>query len=731
MYIVWFLPLVLIAVLGAGGVTGELRGARAGSGARATADAGAGARRSCLSSIEMPIAFAATFAGVFGAMIGSFLNVVAYRLPRPSRCAARDRAAPGAARAIKTYDNVPVLGWLLLRGRCRSCRTSISPRYPIVEATTAALRSRSCSPSIRRWRSCSGSLLVAVLVPVALIDLDHRIIPNKITLPAAVAAVAIGAALDLHGVPEQLIAAAAAGGFLLFFALAYPRGMGMGDVKLAFVLGLFLGRSVAVAILAGVLIGTVAGAAVMARVGVEQGRKTAVPFGPFLAIGGSSACSPGRRSSTGTCTPASDARLRPPAGPRRGRSGCGCSSVAAAVLGAGLDVDRTTRRAGRSRRVRRSRPPCTPPVRGVLAGSHWNRAPRPRSTDQLEHVSFLAVDSWSPRPRSTVPARSPPQKSTRAGCRTATGSPTSRRCSSGSAPVRADGRGDPMVTPSQSRRHRRAFVPGPAVLLFQHRYLSASLLAALLRCSICCCAAPFVAFGPDRPPAAARPLLVALTPGLDPARRVRWLRGCWPYSALVFVMVGVELSRAVDVIYAAMEGATRLIHGVLPYGHLPPGVIHGDTYPILTYVLYTPLALASPVNTMWDSVDGGLAVAVLAALVAAVAVFGSSPGDADRGTRRPAGGGGSRAASGAGLARVPAAADHRVYRDHRPRRSRRCSPPPFCCGDARRLPGMLAIAGWFKFAPFVLLPVASRHCVAGRLVRALTAIVLVSLPLLA
>ena len=97
---------------------------------------------------------------------------------------------------------------------------------------------------------------------------------------------AIGAALDLRGVPEQLIAGAAAGGFLLAFALAYPRGMGMGDVKLAAVLGLFFGRSVAVAILVGVLTATLVGAWVMARVGVEKGRKTAVPFGPFLALGG-------------------------------------------------------------------------------------------------------------------------------------------------------------------------------------------------------------------------------------------------------------------------------------------------------------------------------------------------------------------------------------------------------------------------------------------------------------
>jgi leader peptidase (prepilin peptidase) / N-methyltransferase len=234
----------------------------------------------------MPIAFAAAVAGVFGATIGSFLNVVAYRLPRSESLVSPGSRCPGCGTAIKTHDNVPVLGWLLLRGRCRSCRTSISPRYPIVEATTAALAVAVVLTKHSAVEIALGLVLIGVLVPVALIDLDHRIIPNKLTLPAAVAAIAIGVALDLHGVPEQLIAAAGAGGFLLFFALAYPRGMGMGDVKLAFVLGLFLGRSVAVAILAGVLLGTVVGAAVMARVGVEKGRKTAVPFGPFLALGG-------------------------------------------------------------------------------------------------------------------------------------------------------------------------------------------------------------------------------------------------------------------------------------------------------------------------------------------------------------------------------------------------------------------------------------------------------------
>jgi leader peptidase (prepilin peptidase) / N-methyltransferase len=230
----------------------------------------------------MPVALAT----VLGAAIGSFLNVVAYRLPRreslihpPSRC-------PGCDTAIRPYDNIPVLGWLLLRGHCRKCAMRISPRYPVVEALTAILAVSIVLVRHGAHDLALGLTLLVVLVPVALIDLDHRIIPNRITGPAALLAVIIGLLTRPAGVPEQLIAGVGAGGFLLVFALLYPRGMGMGDVKLAAVLGLFLGRSVGVAILVGLLAGSVAGVAVMARLGVEKGRKTAVPFGPFLALGG-------------------------------------------------------------------------------------------------------------------------------------------------------------------------------------------------------------------------------------------------------------------------------------------------------------------------------------------------------------------------------------------------------------------------------------------------------------
>src|SRR5947209_3492600 len=234
----------------------------------------------------MPVAMSIPFAAVLGAMVGSFMNVVAYRLPRHESVVYPGSRCPGCATAIKPWDNVPVLGWLMLRGRCRACGCSISARYPIVEAATAVLAVATVAVTHPTYRMVLGLVLLLVLVPIALIDLDHRIIPNKITAPAAVLAVAIGAALHPAGVPEQMISGAAAAGFLLIFVLAYPRGMGMGDVKLAGVLGLFLGRYVGVAILTGVLAGTLVGLAVMARLGVAKGRKTAVPFGPSLAFGG-------------------------------------------------------------------------------------------------------------------------------------------------------------------------------------------------------------------------------------------------------------------------------------------------------------------------------------------------------------------------------------------------------------------------------------------------------------
>ena len=230
----------------------------------------------------MPVALAT----LFGAVIGSFLNVVAYRLPRRESLSHPASHCPNCERPIRHRDNIPVLGWIALRGRCRECHEPIAVRYPLVEALSAVLAVAVVLVKHGPHDLALGLTLMAVLITVALIDLDHRIIPNRITGPAALAAVAIGLATRPSGVLTQLVAGAAAGGFLLIFALAYPAGMGMGDVKLAGVLGLFLGASVAVAILVAVVAGSLVGGFLLARLGVKEGRKTGIPFGPYLALGG-------------------------------------------------------------------------------------------------------------------------------------------------------------------------------------------------------------------------------------------------------------------------------------------------------------------------------------------------------------------------------------------------------------------------------------------------------------
>jgi leader peptidase (prepilin peptidase)/N-methyltransferase len=231
-----------------------------------------------------------TVAGLLGAIFGSFLNVVAYRLPRRESLLFPASHCPACACAVKPYDNVPIVSFLLLRGRCRSCGAAISVRYPLVETLAAAL----CVGAVLTHGSAAGIALsvalMLVLVPAAAIDLEHRIIPNRLMGFAAVLALALGLALDPSGEPERLLAAAAAGGFLLVAALAYPGGMGMGDVKLAGVMGLFLGRSVAPAIMIALLSGVLAGVAIIAVKGAHEGRRTKVPFGPFLALGAVVAC---------------------------------------------------------------------------------------------------------------------------------------------------------------------------------------------------------------------------------------------------------------------------------------------------------------------------------------------------------------------------------------------------------------------------------------------------------
>jgi leader peptidase (prepilin peptidase) / N-methyltransferase len=224
-------------------------------------------------------------AGVLGLIIGSFLNVVVWRVPRGESIAHPPSHCPACGADVRPRDNVPVVSWLLLRGRCRDCKAAISPRYPVIEALTALL----CvavvvvlGPGTQAWLALA---LVLLLVPVTFIDLDHRIIPNVLMAIGAVSALALVAVLQPDALVEHLIAAAGAGGFLLVAAIAYPAGMGMGDVKLAAVLGLFLGTAVAPAMFVAMLAGSVVGALIIARKGAKEGRKTAIPFGPYLAFG--------------------------------------------------------------------------------------------------------------------------------------------------------------------------------------------------------------------------------------------------------------------------------------------------------------------------------------------------------------------------------------------------------------------------------------------------------------
>lgn len=232
------------------------------------------------------MAAAAAIALLGGLMAGSFISVVAHRVPRGESIVGPRSRCPACGAQIAAYDNVPVASWLLLRGRARCCGATISVRYPLVELGLGALYAATV---LVLWDDAAeavlGLVFVTMLAAVTLTDLERRIIPNKILLVAAVAGVAIAAATDPASLPERAIAALAAGGLLFLAALAYPRGMGLGDVKLAAVMGLFLGRDVGPALLVALLAGSLVGLAMMARHGAAA-RKRAIPFGPFLALGG-------------------------------------------------------------------------------------------------------------------------------------------------------------------------------------------------------------------------------------------------------------------------------------------------------------------------------------------------------------------------------------------------------------------------------------------------------------
>lgn len=366
----------------------------------------------------------------------------------------------------------------------------------------------------------------------------------------------------------------------------------------------------------------------------------------------------------------------------------------------------------------------------LLAGSHWTRVTVNSLDDQLEHVTFFAGGRLVESVTVDRSRRVQPGMNGRVGA-----VPYGNWIAYEPAVLIALAVLFALMTAVTPWRRLRnldvaaclSFVA--PVLLLRHEYIDASVLAALPGLLYLFARCAFRGFAGPAEPAPATPLLGAVTPRLDPARRVRWLRALLVVFALVFLMVGVGSPDALDVIYAVMEGATRIVHGVLPYGHMPPGMVHGDTYPILSYALYTPLALFAPVSSTWDSVDAGLAVSSLMAFVAAWAIFRGPAG------RRPKG----RAAR-------PAEAEEAGLRVAL---AWLAFPPLLITASTGttdvmlaamlagalllwRRPaacsGMLALAGWFKLAPFALLPIWLAPLRGRRLASAVAAVALASLP---
>ena len=217
-----------------------------------------------------------------GLAIGSFLNVVAARVPLKRSIVAPGSACMECGRGVAWYDNVPLASYLVLRGRCRACGTRIGLVYPAVEFLTALLIAGCFYAFGLSGQAFVAAFFCAVLVTVSATDLSHRIIPNVVVLPAA--GIVLVAQTVLEPSPEWALAAFGAGFFLLVAAMAYPGGMGIGDVKLALLLGAMLGRTVPVALMIGMVAALVPSIYLLAKHGMAA-RKMGM-FGPFLALGG-------------------------------------------------------------------------------------------------------------------------------------------------------------------------------------------------------------------------------------------------------------------------------------------------------------------------------------------------------------------------------------------------------------------------------------------------------------
>lgn len=227
---------------------------------------------------------AAVFAFAPALAVGSFLNVVAARLPMQRSLVQPRSACQSCHTELRWQDNIPIVSYLLLRGRCRSCHEPFSLRYPMVELATALLVAGCFLRYGLSGKAFVGAFFVAVLVVLSAIDAEHRILPDKIVLPSFAIVLVANIAIFPGQTVEWVLSALGASLFLFLALLAYPRGMGMGDVKLALLLGAALGKAVAVGMMIGMLTAVVLGAILMVQHGMAA-RKMAIPFGPFLAFG--------------------------------------------------------------------------------------------------------------------------------------------------------------------------------------------------------------------------------------------------------------------------------------------------------------------------------------------------------------------------------------------------------------------------------------------------------------
>jgi len=217
-----------------------------------------------------------------GLAIGSFLGVVAARVPLRRSVVRPGSACMRCEAPIRWYDNLPVLSYALLRGRCRRCGTKIPPRDLAIELATALLLVGCVLAFGLTLKAAAAGIACAALVVVTATDLERRIVPNAVVLPAAAAVLALRTIS--HPSPVWAIGAVGAALFLFLAALAYPGGMGMGDVKLALLIGALLGRTTPIGIFLGLLLALVPSIVLLARHGLGA-RRLAIPLAPFLAAG--------------------------------------------------------------------------------------------------------------------------------------------------------------------------------------------------------------------------------------------------------------------------------------------------------------------------------------------------------------------------------------------------------------------------------------------------------------